>query len=87
MEPQPPATVELQETLHVTPPGARSFVTAALTDACDKVVSVEGGCCTNAMAGPGVTIVVTALAEFEIAAADVAVMVTVWPAGIAAGAV
>jgi hypothetical protein len=39
------------------------------------------------MVGAGVMIVVTAFAEFDMAAADVEVIVTLLPAGIAVGAV
>ena len=65
-----------------------SFFTVALTGTLVLAVTVVGGDCTNAMVaveGTIVVVVVAALAGFD--EADIAVMVTTSPVGMAVGAV
>src|SRR5215470_1368705 len=45
IQPQPPGTVLPHCTDQVTPPGATSFVTVALTEACATDVIADGGAC------------------------------------------
>ena len=77
MDPQAPGTVEPQVTLHVTPPGAASLVTSALTWAVAVVATDEGGCCTNAIVGAGVVMVVSPTASLPGVEADEAAEVAV----------
>jgi hypothetical protein len=75
----------------MTPPGATSFVTVADTGTFSVAVTVAGGAWVSVIAGAPATIVVlteAGLAGFAAeAAVAVAVIVTVLPNGIAAGAV
>lgn len=82
IQPQPPATVLPHCTDQLTPPGATSLATVALTDACASEVIVDGGCCWNEIDGGAATMVVKATAEFEgVEAAEDAVIVTTPPEG------
>jgi len=75
-------------TLHVTPPGVASFVTVAFTGTRCVAVTVAGGDCVRAIVAAGGTMVVTTDAGLAgLVEEEVAVIVTVPPAGIAAGAV
>lgn len=78
--------------VQVTPPGATSFATTALTAACAPAVIVAGGCCGKEMLG-GVAIVIVArpglpagglLPESTFGVAET---ITTPSGGIAAGAV
>ena len=66
IQPQAPATVLLHCTDQVTPPGATSFATVALTGACATATIDVGGACENVREGNGATIVVKAAAGFDI---------------------
>jgi hypothetical protein len=87
-QPQPPGSVLLHCADQVTPPGATSFVTVALTGACVTDTIGVGGVCENARDGGAAITVVKAIAGFAgVDAGDEAVIVTRPPAGTEAGAV
>ena len=88
IQPQPPGRVLLHCTDQLTPPGAASFATVALTGACVAAVIVAGGACLKVSVGDGTTTVVRATAEFDgVDAGEDAVIVTRPPGGTEAGAV
>jgi hypothetical protein len=88
IQPQPPGIVLLHCTDQLTPPGATSFVTVALTGACATAVSVAGGICLKVREGDAAITVVKAIAGFDgVDAAEDAVIVTRPPLGTEAGAV
>lgn len=88
IQPQPPGTVLLHCTDHLTPPGATSFATVTLTGACAAAVSEVGGDCVKVRDGGAATTVVIAIAGFAgVVAAEEAVIVTNPPVGTEAGAV
>jgi hypothetical protein len=88
MAPQPPSAVLLHFTVQVTPPGAMSLATTALRVSGVPPDIVGGGAGTKVMDGGNTRIVVVPEAVFcGVVAGDDAVMVTVLPAGMLAGAV
>ena len=90
IQPQPPGTVLLHCADQVTPPGATSFATVALTGACvrDTIGIEDDGVCVNVRDGGAARIVVKVTAEFDgVVAGEDAVIVTRPPAGTEAGAV
>ena len=87
-QPQPPGTVLLHCTVHLTPPGATSFAIVTLTGACAAAVIEVGGACVKARDGGAATTVVMAIAGFDgVVAGEEAVIVTTPPVGTEAGAV
>jgi hypothetical protein len=86
--PQPPGTLLAHCTVQVTPPGATSFVTTALTVAWVPPANAVGGDCTNESDGGCTMIAVRAFAAFDgVVAGEDAVIVTSPPSGIVLGAV
>jgi hypothetical protein len=84
-----PHAVLLHETVHFTPPFALSFATFAARLAVAFTTSEVGAAeaSVTAIGCTGAVIVIVAEADFVVSVTDVAVTVTVFPVGTAAGAV
>jgi hypothetical protein len=89
--PQPPGVVSEHCTVHVTPPGFKSFATTTVTGTDPVLTSEPGKVEVNESEGDGggpCVMVVVVAAEFEgVVAAEAAMILTALPVGTAAGAV